>query len=70
MKCNYRRCENEFIESGRKKYCSRNCKDMEKIYLKRSLVPLKKRGRKKMEYKLLVNLTEKDKQKLIELRQK
>jgi len=68
MKCNYRRCDNEFIERGKKRYCSRNCKDMEQTYIKRDLIPKKKRGRKKEYYKLLINLTEQDKQRLIELR--
>ena len=70
MKCNYRNCENEFNEIKGKKYCSDPCRNKENIYLKRDLVPKKKRGRKvgQTRCKLLIHLSDEDKQRLIELR--
>jgi hypothetical protein len=60
----------EFNEIKGKKYCCESCKSKENIYLKRDLVPKKKRGRKvgQTRCKLLINLTEQDKQRLVELR--
>jgi len=35
--CNYRRCEKELSGRKDKKFCDRNCKDMEYTYRKRNL---------------------------------
>jgi len=58
-KCNYRKCNNDFIEDY-KIYCCRKCKNSEAVYRLRDSKPKGKLGRPKQVYKRINELTDDD----------
>ncbi len=70
MKCKYRNCKVEITTDERKgkSFCCRNCKDMEKTYVKRSKQPKKKLGRPQHIWKKVSDLTQEDREKLINMK--